>query len=163
MVGAIRSVHGYNGLFFSLNLGVVGGGRNVSSSPGPVDVDVLARFELGIFFTRKNTERVSTEIVTLSLQKVRRHDLAPVAIKEGKSCAKCRGWDTPENSLSNDTSPARLGLVNGFVEEIVKEKGFQLRVFLVGRGDISQEDALDDASTAPHLCDSSIVQVPTNL
>ena len=30
-----------------------------------------------------------------------------------------------------------------FVEEIVKEEGFQLRIFLVSRGDVSQEDALE--------------------
>ena len=30
-----------------------------------------------------------------------------------------------------------------FVEEIVKEEGFQLWIFLVSRGDVSQEDALE--------------------
>lgn len=30
-----------------------------------------------------------------------------------------------------------------FVEEIVKEEGFQLRIFLVSRGDVSQENALE--------------------
>jgi hypothetical protein len=29
-----------------------------------------------------------------------------------------------------------------FVEEIVKEEGFQLRIFLISRGNVSQKDAL---------------------
>jgi len=93
------------------------------------------------------------------LEKICGYNLAPVTIEESKSCAEGGGRDAPENSLSNDTPPARLGLVYScdfvrsgarelwkmsptFVEEIVKEEGFQLRVFLVSQSDVSQEDAL---------------------
>jgi len=95
----------------------------------------------------------------LSLEKICGYDLTPVTIEESKSCAEGGGRDAPENSLCNDTPPARLGLVYScdfvregerelwkmsptFVKEIVKEEGFQLRVFLVSQSDVSQEDAL---------------------
>ena len=55
----------------------------------------------------------------LSLEKICRYDLTPVTIEETKSCAEGGSWDAPENSLGDDTPPARLGLVDGcdFVRE----------------------------------------------
>ena len=53
-----------------------------------------------------------TRSTHLSLNEISRDDLTPVAIEEGKSGAKGRRRYSPQNSLSNDTSPARLCLVD---------------------------------------------------
>lgn len=76
-------------------------------------MDVVVLLKPVVLFTRKYTERMGTEIITLALDDIGRKDLAPIAIKECQSRAESGCWDTPENSLSNDTSPARLCVVNG--------------------------------------------------
>ena len=50
--------------------------------------------------------------IYLSLQEVGRDDLTPIAIEEGQGGAESGGGDTPEDSLSDDSSPARLSLVD---------------------------------------------------
>ena len=55
-----------------------------------------------------------TEVVTLRLQDVGWENFTAIAIEEGKGCAECGSGDTPEHCLSNDTSPAWLGFVDGY-------------------------------------------------
>ena len=99
----------------------------------------------------------------MSLEEVSGDNLAPVTIEEGKSSGESGGGDTPENSLSNDSPPAGLSLVNSLVEEVVEEQGLELAVLLVGGGDVLQEDRLDDAATTPHARNASVVEVPAEL
>jgi hypothetical protein len=49
----------------------------------------------------------------LGLEEVSRDDLAPVTIEEGQGSAEGGCWDTPENGLSNNTSPSGLGIADG--------------------------------------------------
>ena len=74
--------------------------------------DVLASLELGVLLARKDTEGVSTEVVTLCLQEVGRDDLAAVAVEERERGAERRSGDTPECRLCDDTSPTGLRLVH---------------------------------------------------
>jgi hypothetical protein len=101
---------------------------------------------------------MGTEVVALALNKVGWENFTPVTIKEGQGSGK--GWDgdTPESSLSNDTPPSGLSLVNGYnsvstassdklivltvLEKVVKEQTLQLWVLLVGYGDVVQEHTL---------------------
>ena len=99
----------------------------------------------------------------MSLEEVSGDNLAPVTIEEGKSSGESGGGDTPENSLSNDSPPAGLSLVNSLVEEVVEEQGLELAVLLVSCGDVTKEDTLDDTSSTPHLSNTSVVQVPSEL
>jgi hypothetical protein len=78
----------------------------------------------------------------LRLEDVRRDDLRAVAIEERERSAERRSGDTPEDSLSDDSSPAGLRVVDSLVEEVVEEQGLELVVLLVGLGDIVQEDRL---------------------
>lgn len=114
--------------------------------------DVLASLELLVLLAGEHTERVSTEVITLSLEDVGGDDLGPVAIEEGKSGGEGGRGDTPKNGLGNHTPPAGLRLVHGcettrqgekrvtteegmvertLVEEVVKEEGLELRLLLV--------------------------------
>lgn len=50
--------------------------------------------------------------VYLGLNKVGRYYFTTIAVKEGQGRAECWCRDAPQDSLGNDTSPARLGLVD---------------------------------------------------
>ena len=92
----------------------------------------MALLESVVLLARKDFEGVSTEIVTLqgsialliqsnlreqqthlSLDNISWDNFAPVAVEEGQSSAEGWSWNTPENSLGNDASPARLCVVDG--------------------------------------------------
>lgn len=94
-------------------LSVITGGRHVATASGPVDVNVLVRLKLGVLLSRKDTESMGAKVVTLSLKNVGGDDLAPVTIQERESRRESRGWDTPENGLSDDAPPTGLCLVDG--------------------------------------------------
>lgn len=70
--------------------------------------------------TLQRTECVSKGSITdgcnthLRLKEVSGDNFTPVSIKEGKSSAECRSRYSPENSLSNDTSPTGLCLVDSY-------------------------------------------------
>lgn len=86
--------------------------------PESVRTDILAGLEFGVLLAREDTESVSTKVITLSLEKVSGDDLAAVTIKECKGRAEGRCGNTPEDSLSNHTSPTGLGLVNSCKEYV---------------------------------------------
>lgn len=77
------------------NLSVIGGGRHVATASGPVDVDVLSCLKLGILLSGEDTEGVSTEVVTLSLEDVGGDDLTPITVQEGKSRREGGSGNTP--------------------------------------------------------------------
>jgi hypothetical protein len=80
---------------------------------GAIHTDVLARLEAVVLLSGHDAEGVGTKVVTLGLEEVGRDDLAAVPIEEGERSAEGRGRDTPENSLGDDATPARLRLVDG--------------------------------------------------
>jgi len=126
-------------------------------------VDVLALGEVGVGVFRLDAEGVGTEVVTLSLQQVGRKLLGAVAIVEAEGGAEGRSGDTPESGLADDVSPSLLGVVDGLVEEVVKQEVLQVRVLAVRVGDVLQEDGADDAATTPHQGDGWLVQLPVVL
>jgi hypothetical protein len=160
-----------------LNLCEVGRGRDVASTTSPVDVDVLALGQRGAGVLRLHTESVGTysatlvlsvvdgwwrdtEVVTLGLQKVCRQVLGPVTVIERQGSGKGGRRDTELNTLSDSTSPARLGSVDGRLEEVVEEQVFEVRLSAVGLGDVRKEDGADDAATTPHEGNGGVVELP---
>lgn len=99
----------------------------------------------------------------LCLEKVGGDDLTSVAIEEGKGSGEGGGGNTPENGLRDDTPPARLRFVSSLVEEVVEEQRLKVAILLVGGGDVTKENTLDDASSTPHTSDTSVVQGPAKL
>lgn len=67
-----------------------------------------------------------------------------------------------------------------FIEKIVKKEGFQFGIFLIGCGDIVEENTLqmelktenmmlpilndlNDTPPTPHICDTRIIKIPGEL
>lgn len=128
-----------------------------------IRTDIFASLELSVLLAGQDTEGVGTEVVTLRLDEVGRDDLAAVAVEEGEGSGESGERNTPDDALSNDTPPTRLSLVEGLVEEVVEQEGFETLVLGVGSGDVAEEDGLDNATTTPHLSNASIVEVPALL
>ena len=123
-----------------MRLCVVGGGGDVTTTSGPVDVNVLALWVLVVGELWLDVESVGTEVVTLGLEKVGWKVLGPVTVKEGKSGGEARSWDTPESTLGDDVSPSWLCLVDCLVEEVVEEQVLEVWVGTVGLCDVLEED-----------------------
>jgi hypothetical protein len=120
--------------------------------------NVLSSDEALVLLAGQHAEGVGTKVVALALDKVGWENVTPVTIKEGQGSGK--GWDrdTPESSLSNNTPPSGLCLVNGYnsvsttspensiiltvLEKVVKEQTLQFWVLLIGYGDVVQEHTL---------------------
>lgn len=112
---------------------------------------------------RLDVESVSTKVVTLGLQQVGGQVLGAVSVEPGQGSGEGRGGDTKLSSLGNDGSPAGLGLVDGLVEELVKEQVLQVRLAAVSRGDVLEENGSDNAATTPHEGDGRLVELPVEL
>lgn len=76
-------------------LSVISGGRYVPTAPSPVDMNVFPGLKFGVLLSGEDTEGVSTEVVTLSLEDVSGDNLTPVPVQEGQSCREGRGGNAP--------------------------------------------------------------------
>jgi len=121
-------------------------------------VGVLVASVLGL-----DAEGVSTEVVTLSLEKVGGEVLGAVTVEPGQSGGEGWGGDTKESSLGNNVSPAGLSLVDGLVEEVIKQKVLEVGLGAVGVGDVLEEDGSDNATTSPHEGNGGLVELPVEL
>jgi len=146
-----------------LFLSIVCRGRDVAAPPGPVDVDVLVRRVLLVGLLGLDAEGVGAEVVTLGLEQVGREVLRPVPIEPRQRSREGRGRDAEQSRLGDDVAPAGLRLVDGLVEEIVKEQVLEVGVAVVRRTDLLEEDGADDAATAPHERDRGLVELPVIL
>ena len=126
-------------------------------------MDVLALFVLLGGEFGLDAEGVSTEVVTLGLEHVGWKILGSESIVEGESGGEGWCWDTPEGTLRDDVTPAWLCLVDGFVEEVIKEQVFEVWVGAVGLGDVLEEDRADDAASTPHQGDLGLLEPPVVL
>ena len=147
-------------MYQSPKLNNVGRGRHVTTTAGPVDVDVLALGVLLAGVLGLDAEGVGTEVVTLSLEKIGWEVLRPETVVEGEGSGEGRSWDTPEGTLGDNVTPAVLGSVDGVVEEVVEEEVLKVGVAAVGLGDVLQEDGTDDATAAPHERNLGLVELP---
>lgn len=141
----------------------VGRGGHVTTTAGPVDVDVLALGVVLVGVLGLDAEGVGTEVVTLGLQQVGREVLGAVAVVEAEGSAEGRERDTPEGGLANNVSPAALSVVDGLVEEVVEQEVLEVGVVAVSVGDVLEEDGADDAATTPHEGNGGLVQLPAVL
>lgn len=126
-------------------------------------MDVLALGVLAAGVLGLDPERVRTEVVTLSLEQVRRQVLGAVAVEEAERSAEGRSGDTPESTLADDVPPAGLGLGDGLLEEVVEEQVLEVGVRAVGLGDVLKEDRADDAATTPHESNLGLLELPAVL
>jgi hypothetical protein len=143
-----------------LSLSSVRRGRNVATTARPVDMNILA---LRVLFACKlglNAEGVGSEIITLGLEHICWEVLSPDAVVEGQSGGEGGCWDAPKCALGDDVTPARLRLVDGLVEEVIKEQVLQVWVCAVGLRDILKEDGSDDTATTPHESDLGFLELP---
>ena len=115
-----NDLHHNHGSFWS-GLRLVGGRRYVTASAGPVDVIVLTFRILLACILGLDPERMSTEIVSLRLQKICREIFRAVSIIPAESSAKGGRRYTPQRALADNVSPAILSLVDGFIEEVIKQ------------------------------------------
>jgi hypothetical protein len=88
-------------------------------------MDILARGQLIRCKLRQYTESVSTKIISLSLQKSGRKSFGAISVEPAQCGAKCWTWDAQSRRLSDDITPILLGLVDGLVEEIIKQQVLQ--------------------------------------
>ncbi len=92
-------------------------------------------FALGILGTRVfrlDLESMGAKVVSLCLQKVGRQILGAITVIEAEGGAKSWRRDSPDRAFAYDISPTWLCLVDGLVEEVIKEKILQVRVLAVG-------------------------------
>lgn len=123
-------------------------------------MDILA---LGIFGIRKlglNLKGMGSKVIALRLEKIGGEVLRTIAVEPRKSCTESRSRNAENSGLGDDISPARLRLVNGFVEEIVEKQVLEVGVLAIGGCDVFQEDRADDAPSAPHESDRWLVEFP---
>jgi len=142
---------------------LVGGSGNIASAASPVYVDILAISVLLVGSLGLDAESVSSEVITLGLQKVGREVLCPVAVEPRKRAGESGCGNTEQGSLGNNVSPAGLSLVDSLVEEVVEKKVLKVGVVAVGRGDVLKEHRADDAATTPHEGDGRLVELPAIL
>ena len=107
-----------------------------------------------------DSECMSTEIVPLRLQEICWEVLRAIPIVPAESRAKSRRRYTPQCPLADDVSPTILSLVDGFVEEIVKQQVLKVRVLTICRCDVLQEHRSNNAATTPHQCNRRFVELP---
>lgn len=153
----------HNTVPYECCLSNVGRGRHVTTTAGPVDVNVLVRREVLVGVLGLDAEGVGSKVVTLSLQQVGGELFGAVAVVEAEGSAERRQRDPQESSLADDVSPAALRLVDGLVEEVVEQEVVEVGVGTVGVGDVLEEDGADDAATTPHEGNGGLVQLPAVL
>ena len=118
---------------------MVGGRRYVTASAGPIDVIILTFRILPARILGFNSECVSTEVISLCLQKICWEVFRAVAVIPAKSSAESGRRYTPQRALADNISPAVLSLVNGFVEEVVEQQVLELWILPVCGSDVLQE------------------------
>lgn len=87
---------------------------------------------LGTRVFRLDLESVGAKVISLCLQKVGREILGAITVIETKRGAESWGRDPPDGAFAYDISPTWLCLVDGLVEEVIKEQVFQVRVLAIG-------------------------------
>jgi hypothetical protein len=146
-----------------MRLSLVSSGRDVATTTSPVDVNVLASLVLGTGVLGLDVEGMGTKVIALGLEQVGGQVLGAVAVEPRQGGREGRGGDTKLGSLGDNVSPAGLGLVDGLVEEVVKEEVGKVVVLAVRGGDVLEEDGADDAATTPHEGNGGLVQLPAVL
>ena len=67
-----------------------------------------------------NSKGMGTEIISLSLKKIGREVFRSITIVEAEGGAESGRGNTPKSPFTDNISPARLCLVDGFGEEFIE-------------------------------------------
>ena len=89
---------------------------------------------------RLDPECVSTEVISLRLQKICWEILRSIPIVPAESSTKGGCWDTPQRALADNVSPAVLCLVDGFIEKVVEKQILEVWILTICRSDVFQEN-----------------------
>lgn len=82
---------------------------------------------------------VSSEVVTLSLEKIGWEASTAVSIKESESSCECWARYTLDCGKAADASPGCLAALDSVLEEVVQEERAQSRVLVEGLLDVAKE------------------------
>lgn len=105
--------------------------RDIATTSGPVDVDILALWVFLVGALGLDSECVSSKVITLSLEEVGWEVLCAVAIEPTQCSAESRSRYAEKCRLGDNVSPSRLGLVDGLVEEVIEQQVLKIRVVSV--------------------------------
>jgi len=136
------------------DISVGGSGTTVA---GPVGVEELT---LGLIGTLVG---VGTEIVALSLDHVGGSASTTETIVVGKTSRDGGSRDTVGGGLDDNTAPANSAVLDLGSEELVEEQVGEIGVLLEGLEDVLEVLGADDATTAPHESDTTVVKIPLEL
>lgn len=125
--------------FEVVTLCLIGGRRYVTASAGPIDVVILAFGILLASMLGLNPERVSTEVISLRLQKICWEILRAIPVIPAQGSAESGRGYTPQRALADNVSPAVLSLVDGFIEKVVEQQVLEVWVLTVCRCNVLQE------------------------
>ena len=137
-------------------LDVISGRSDVPGVSRPVVVDKLARII-------EPFEGMRAEKVSLRLDDVGRQRGASVAVVEGEGGGKGRRGNAGLDRGPDDFSPRRMTTGQSGAEEIVHQQRRQVGFGREGFLDVSQKDASNDATSAPHQSDPAVIQIPFHL
>src|SRR5690554_1239545 len=136
---------------------IVGRGGSISAMSRPVSMEELTPWTVYTFIL------MCTKIITLRLKEVCRQSLTAESVEVVKCRSKRRYGNTVHYGCGTDPAPALLSCLHSLLEERIKQQVLQCRVVVKRLLDISQKTGTDDASTAPHQCDTAIIEVPAIL
>jgi hypothetical protein len=114
-------------------------------------VNILVEGQLLGLLSGDDSESVGTKVVSLGLDQGSGQLLGSVTVEEGQGGGV--GWDgdTPQGGLGDDSPPSGLGGLDGVLEEVVEQQGFELGVLLECLGDVGQEDAMGETDERPQF------------
>lgn len=121
---------------------------------------VLALWEFRVSVFRLDLEGMGAEVITLGLEQVGREILRAVSVIEAQGRTESWCGNAPFGALSYNVSPTFLSVMNGFVEEVIKQQVLEIRVLPISACNVLEEDGANDAASSPHECDRGLVQFP---
>ena len=103
---------------------------------------------------------VSTKVITLSLQQVRRQASGSVTVEVSQSGGDRRHRNSQCDGSRCDSTPRSLSCFDGFLKERIEQQVGKLSVLFERIPDVVQKCTADDATASPHQRNRSIVQFP---
>lgn len=105
-------------------------------------------------------EGMSAEVISLRLEKVGWEIFGAIAVVEAQCGRESWSRNTPQGAFADDISPSCLRLVNGLVEEVVKEQILEVGICTICLGDVLQKHGTDDTASTPHKGNRGFVELP---
>src|SRR5262245_44025192 len=121
---------------------------------GPVRMEELAARLINAFVG------VGAEVIALGLQEICRETFGAVTVVESQSGAERRDGNAFLGGHGHNVAPGALGFLDLAFEKLIQKQIRELRIFVEGFLDVPKEAAANDASTAPHQSDATVIEIP---